>query len=92
MYAAPHLNSTTNSAETVYMVWDDGTARRCDSHAQRQPGPSANTLNPIASSHGQSAFDSKSTWSADSNVLFVDVEGFQINADFYIKELAFFQP
>ena len=47
---------------------------------------------PDASIHHQNVSSSRTAWNADKKVLIVDVEGFQLRKDFYVKELAFSNP
>lgn len=89
---AAYENPSTSSAEAGNMVRNDCSTRGSDCNPQGQPIPGANTTNPMAASDGQGGSNSKSSWSADANVLIVDLEGFQIKKDFFIKEIAFFNP
>ena len=92
VYAASSDFHST-AAEAGDMARNDTTTRWGDDYPERFPEQNPNPTHPVASYAGPNGPVSRSTAMPPSpNVLIVDVEGFQIKKDFYVKELAFYQP
>ena len=81
------------AAETGNVVRNESTVRWSDDHPQRLPDQNADLGSNVASPPGPNgAVGRFTTMPSPHNSLIVDVEGFQLNKDFYVKELAFYQP
>ena len=81
-----------SATQTGHLVRDDQEAGRTGSQPQGQPNQSASSTPDMAGPDGQVRLPNKFAWNPSSNGLIVDVEGFQMKKDFYVKEMAFVNP
>jgi len=89
--AASDMPSTTT--ETRDVVRNDSSNRWGDGGVERYADQIADSVPDVASLARQDgAVIRSSTVPPAANILIVDVEGFQLKKDFYVKELAFYQP
>lgn len=88
-----HDNGDLASATPAGFMGGDGQdARWCGNQPQGQPSQSPSSSYDVAGSDGQGRLPNKFAWSPATTGLIVDVEGFQLKQDFYVKEMAFVNP
>jgi len=89
--AASGLPSTP--AETGTVVRDDSANGWGDGGPEGFPDQNSNPIPNLASHPGQNGTVGRNSPVPHApNILIVDVEGFQLKKDFYVKELAFYNP
>lgn len=91
MYANAQDHSE-NSTSTQHMVRNAAGSGWTGSETEAQSNSCAHPSSIMASSDGTNRSGDDHQQSSDPDTLFVGVEGFQLNNDFYLKELAFFNP
>lgn len=71
----------------------DDSASGWDSHSpEGQPSTSGNSINTVAAPGGPYPANCQAAQGVEPNVLIIEVEGFQVGKDFFVKELAFYNP
>ena len=91
MYANAQ-NTPENSTAAQHLVRTSApTGWNCD-QPQAQPNSGTNSSSTLASADGTHGTRDEHVQSSDPDILIVAIEGFQLNNDFYAKELAFFNP
>ena len=91
IYGAPQ-DLTSDPAETWDVVRDDSAFGGYSGSVEGQPGSCTASPSIVASVDGEIRTGGQSSWSPAPNILVIDVEGFQLKKDFYVKELAFYNP
>ena len=91
MYAFPQDDATSSTLCGHHLPNDpaDGRYNHCP---EGQQPPSENTAPTLAATDGTYPTDHQATPCDESTRLIVDVEGFQVCNDFFVKELAFYNP
>ena len=88
----PAQDDSPNSAQGGHLLSNDTEIGWYCNSSEGRPTTSRDTTQHVAPDDGQHTAHCKATQSAPTNIFIVDVEGFQISKDFFVKELAFYNP
>lgn len=91
MYDLPPNGPSGSTVGGYHMPYDPAD-ERYSHYPEGQQSMGENRAQTLATTDGSYSTDHQAPKCAESNVLIVDVVGFQVSKDFFVKELAFYNP
>lgn len=92
MYDLTQNDNPSHDVQGCQLQNDTEGRWNCSGIGRQQQQPSRNSSQPMATSDGTYPTYCQDPQSPQPNIFIVEVEGFQIFKDFYVKELAFYNP